>query len=310
MKNSKYLKALGISIIASAFMACGGSSSKENNTPPTNTPTPTPTTEVPTSSPQSNEEVDQNVTSSSQSNEELIANAGVDQNVTFGNQAILSAVSSSDEGNTLSYEWSLDGVKLSSEKSFVMEVFPKEGAYKFDLKVTNSKGESKSDSMTVLTYSDTVVTLKTNQGDISLKMKSDIAPKAVENFVTHSKNGYYDSLTFHRVMKDFMIQGGDPDGTGRGGESIWGEAFEDEFDSSVRFDKPYLLAMANAGPNTNGSQFFITVKETEWLNDKHTIFGEVVEGKDIVHKVERSGNSKSKIKKATVIFEIPKESLN
>jgi len=291
MKNSKYLKLLALSIIASAFIACGGSSSSTPKDDSTLT-TDTPIAEVSTSTPQSNTK--------------LLANAGVDQNVTFGNQAILSAVLSSNNKNTLSYEWSLDGKKLSEEKSFVMDTFPKEGSYKFDLKVSNDKGESTTDSIVILTFSDTVVALKTNQGEISLKMKSDIAPKAVENFVTHSKNGYYDGLTFHRVIKDFMIQGGDPKGTGTGGESIWGEAFEDEFDSSVRFDKPYLLAMANSGKNTNGSQFFITVKKTEWLNDAHTIFGEVVDGKDIVHKIETSGNSKSKIEKATVIFEIPK----
>ena len=239
------------------------------------------------------------------SSSSITANAGVDQNITFGKQAILTAVSL-DDNVSLSYEWSLDGTKLSEEKSFVMDVFPKEGSYKFDLKVSNDKGESSTDSLIILTFSDTVVALKTNQGDILLKMKSSIAPKAVENFVTHSKNAYYDGLTFHRVIKDFMIQGGDPDGDGTGGKSIWGTAFEDEFDSSVRFDKPYLLAMANSGRNTNGSQFFITVKKTEWLNDVHTILGEVVEGTEIVDKIEISGNSKSKIEKAKVIFEIPK----
>jgi peptidylprolyl isomerase len=286
MKNSKSLKPLVLSIIASAFIACGGGSSN-----PTSNNDTVPNSDTP---------------ATSQSNQKPIANAGIDQNITFGNQAILSAKLSSDDGEIIAYEWSRNGIKLSEEKSFVMEVFPKEGSYQFDLKVTDDKGESSTDSLMILTFSDTVVGLKTNKGDISIKMKSAIAPKAVENFVTHSKNGYYDGLTFHRVIKDFMIQGGDPTGTGRGGESIWGTAFEDEFDSSVRFDKPYLLAMANSGANTNGSQFFITVKKTEWLNDLHTIFGEVIEGKDIVHKIELSGNANSKIEKATVIFEIPK----
>lgn len=133
---------------------------------------------------------------------------------------------------------------------------------------------------------DTIVVLETNVGKIELKMFPDIAPKAVENFVTHVKNGYYDGLIFHRVIKDFMIQGGDPTGTGRGGESIWGEDFEDEFAPNVVFDRPMLLAMANHGPKTNGSQFFITTVQTPWLNGYHTIFGEVIAGQETVRKIE------------------------
>ncbi|MBR4597523.1 MAG: peptidylprolyl isomerase [Opitutales bacterium] len=133
----------------------------------------------------------------------------------------------------------------------------------------------------------TFATLKTRHGDIKIKLFSDKAPKTCENFATHIKNGYYDGLIFHRVIRDFMIQGGDPTGTGRGGESIWGKAFADEFSPDLSFDRKGLLAMANAGPNTNGSQFFITTVETPWLTNHHTIFGEVVEGYDAVEKIER-----------------------
>ncbi|MCK9604534.1 MAG: peptidylprolyl isomerase [Candidatus Omnitrophica bacterium] len=114
----------------------------------------------------------------------------------------------------------------------------------------------------------------------------EVAPKACENFTKLVEKGYYDGLIFHRVIKDFMIQGGDPTGTGMGGNSIWGQPFSDEVSPNVGFDKVGLLAMANAGPNTNGSQFFITTAKTPWLNMRHTIFGEVVSGYDVVQKIE------------------------
>lgn len=130
------------------------------------------------------------------------------------------------------------------------------------------------------------VVLETTQGVIEIKLMHDVAPKACENFMKLAEKGYYDGLIFHRVIKNFMIQGGDPTGTGMGGESIWGAAFEDEVSPDVKFDRPGLLAMANAGPGTNGSQFFITTVPTPWLNMKHTIFGEVVSGMDVVKKIE------------------------
>ena len=133
---------------------------------------------------------------------------------------------------------------------------------------------------------DTIVVLDTNIGKIELKMYPKVAPLAVQNFTTHVKNGYYNGLKFHRIIKGFMIQGGDPRGNGTGGESIWKKPFKDEFAKNVVFDKPFLLAMANSGPKTNGSQFFITLAPTGWLNGKHTIFGEVVKGKDVVRKME------------------------
>jgi len=131
-----------------------------------------------------------------------------------------------------------------------------------------------------------IVVFETNAGKIELKLYPKVAPLAVENFTTHVKNGYYNGLVFHRVIKGFMIQGGDPTGTGSGGESIWKKDFKDEFAPDVVFDKPFLLAMANRGPTTNGSQFFITLAPTGWLNGKHTIFGEVINGKEVVQKIE------------------------
>ena len=132
------------------------------------------------------------------------------------------------------------------------------------------------------------VVLETNQGDVTIELYPKEAPLAVANFVGHIENGYYDGLTFHRVIEDFMIQGGDPQGTGTGGESIWGKPFPDEFTDSLRFDETGLLAMANSGPRTNGSQFFITTGKPNWLNDKHTIFGKVVSGYENVEKIEQA----------------------
>jgi peptidylprolyl isomerase domain and WD repeat-containing protein 1 len=135
------------------------------------------------------------------------------------------------------------------------------------------------------TESGTSAILHTTLGDIHLRLYPSAAPRAVENFVTHARHGYYNNTIFHRVIRKFMIQGGDPQGDGTGGESIWGGEFEDEF-SSLKHDKPYTLSMANAGPNTNASQFFITTEKTPWLDGKHTIFGRAVAGLDVVHKIE------------------------
>ena len=121
------------------------------------------------------------------------------------------------------------------------------------------------------------VVIKTNKGDINIKLFPDVAPITVINMITLAKNKYYDGIKFHRVIPNFMIQGGDPTGTGAGGP---GYNFKDEFKAEVVFNKPGILAMANAGPGTNGSQFFITHVETPWLNHKHTIFGEVVSPED------------------------------
>ncbi|KFX87490.1 hypothetical protein V490_08218 [Pseudogymnoascus sp. VKM F-3557] len=139
----------------------------------------------------------------------------------------------------------------------------------------------------------TSAVVHTTYGDIHIRLFPDAAPKAVENFVTHAKRGYYNNTIFHRVIRRFMIQCGDPLGDGTGGESIWGKEFEDEF-STLRHDKPYTVSMANAGPNTNGSQFFITTEKTPWLDNKHTIFGRAIQGLDVVHKIENTKVHKEK----------------
>lgn len=162
---------------------------------------------------------------------------------------------------------------------------------------------------------DTIATIKTNMGEIKIRLFPKYAPKAVENFVTHAKEGYYNGLIFHRVIENFMIQGGDPNGTGTGGESIWGEPFEDEFTPELH-NLRGALSMANAGPSTNGSQFFIVqAKEvsedmleqlrmaneqyfptecieayekmggTPWLDYHHTVFGQVFEGMETVDAI-------------------------
>jgi peptidyl-prolyl cis-trans isomerase A (cyclophilin A) len=145
----------------------------------------------------------------------------------------------------------------------------------------------------------TTATLMTTQGTVTVRLFPDHAPKTVRNFVelaeggrewidprtrARSKDKLYDGTIFHRVIAGFMIQGGDPLGTGTGGP---GYKFADEIHPDLRFDKPYLLAMANSGPGTNGSQFFITTVPTPWLNGKHTIFGEVISGADVVENISR-----------------------
>ena len=162
---------------------------------------------------------------------------------------------------------------------------------------------------------DTLAVMHTNMGEIKIKLFPEKAPKTVENFVTHSKNGYYNGLKFHRVINDFMIQGGDPRGNGTGGESIWGGSFPDEFDPELH-NLRGALSMANSGPNTNGSQFFIVQARevpanmleqmrdledngfpaditaayealggTPWLDFRHTVFGQVTEGMDVVDAI-------------------------
>ena len=160
---------------------------------------------------------------------------------------------------------------------------------------------------------DLYAVFKTSRGTITVKLFEKEAPKTVENFVglatgkrdwidprtgQKSKANLYDGTLFHRVIPQFMIQGGDPLGTGTGGP---GYKFEDEFGSSKKFDKPGLLAMANAGPNTNGSQFFITEVPTPHLNGRHTIFGEVVKGGDLVPAIARAGNSQTKLEKVEIV---------
>lgn len=159
---------------------------------------------------------------------------------------------------------------------------------------------------------DIVAVIKTSLGDLSVRLFPDDAPRTVENFVTHARNGYYDNLKFHRIISDFMIQGGDPKGNGTGGQSIWGTPFKDEFSPRL-YNLRGALSMANSGANTNGSQFFIVQKKsvnsreiqylktlkyldniveayennggTMWLDNKHSVFGQVFEGFDILDKL-------------------------
>ncbi len=143
---------------------------------------------------------------------------------------------------------------------------------KFDQKALPEEGEE-------------IVVMKTNNGTIKIRLFPKEAPKTVENFKGLIAKKYYDGIIFHRVIKDFMIQGGDPTGTGMGGESLWGGKFKDEFEGRGKNIKG-ALSMANAGPNTNGSQFFIVQAEsTPWLDGKHTVFGQVFEGLDIVDEI-------------------------
>eukprot|EP00624_Nannochloropsis_granulata_P005930 evm.model.NODE_42115_length_10595_cov_24.965267.4 len=123
-------------------------------------------------------------------------------------------------------------------------------------------------------------------GDIHLKLFKEECPRTIENFVGLARKGYYDNVLFHRVIKGFMVQTGDPQGDGTGGESIWGGEFEDEFHRNLRHDRPFTVSMANAGPGTNGSQFFITTVPTPWLDGKHTVFGRVVQGMDVVSQLQ------------------------
>ena len=147
------------------------------------------------------------------------------------------------------------------------------------------------------------VTLSTNFWDIILELYTEYAPKAVENFMWLAKSGYYDGVIFHRVIRDFMIQWGDPTGTGRGGQSIWKRAFEDEFTYDLTH-KRWVISMANAGRNTNGSQFFIvTAEDASFLDRKHTIFGRVVAGMEVVDEIERLPTDAHDKPKMDVIIE-------
>lgn len=149
------------------------------------------------------------------------------------------------------------------------------------------------------------VKIETTMGDIVVELFQTEAPKTVENFLTLTKKGFYDGIIFHRVIPNFMIQTGDPTGTGMGGP---GYQFADEFSPKLRHDKPGILSMANSGPNTNGSQFFITQVPTPWLDGRHSVFGQVVEGMDVVNQiasVSRDGRDKPlkaiAMKKVTVL---------
>ena len=159
----------------------------------------------------------------------------------------------------------------------------------------SNKNKTERDSMAEQKQTDDslmVAVIQTNMGTIEIELFNDKTPKTVDNFSGLAEKGYYDSVIFHRVIDNFMIQGGDPTGTGRGGESIWGGKFEDEFHPELKHDSTGILSMANAGPNTNGSQFFITLAPTAWLDGKHTVFGRVINGMDVVKAIGKVETSK------------------
>jgi peptidylprolyl isomerase len=135
-------------------------------------------------------------------------------------------------------------------------------------------------------FANHIVVLETNKGQIEVEIFDNRAPLAAKNFETLANKGFYNGLIFHRVIPNFMIQGGDPTGTGTGGESIYKEPFKDETYNGLDFQEPGMLAMANSGPNSNLSQFFITTVPTTWLNNKHTIFGKVIKGMEVVKEIE------------------------
>ena len=193
----------------------------------------------------------------------------------------------------------------------------------------STTSEKTVDQLAMPKKEETIATISVkNYGDIKVRFFEEQAPKAVENFVTHAKEGYYDGVTFHRVINDFMIQGGDPEGTGMGGESIWGTAFEDEFSEDLLPIRG-ALCMANAGANTNGSQFFIvqakTVEDgmfssnisyteeqikkfkenggTPWLKGQHTVFGQVYEGMDVVDEIAQTSVDESSAPKKPVVID-------
>mmetsp|Transcript_12056 Transcript_12056/g.25679 ORF Transcript_12056/g.25679 Transcript_12056/m.25679 type:complete len:754 (+) Transcript_12056:308-2569(+) len=147
------------------------------------------------------------------------------------------------------------------------------------------RGDNDADATAQLTTASKAI-LRTTHGDISIKLFPKDTPRTIQNFIGHAQSGYYDNVIFHRIIPGFMIQTGDPLGDGTGGESIWGGEFEDEIRRELRHDRPFTVSMANAGPNTNGSQFFITTVPTPWLDNKHTVFGRVMGGMEVVMAIE------------------------
>ncbi|MEY2192824.1 peptidylprolyl isomerase [Neobacillus sp. BF23-41] len=221
------------------------------------------------------------------------------------------------------------GTSTKKEESTPKTTTPKTEQKEGDQQVTN---EGFPQLSTEVSDDEKLVELETSMGTIKIKLFPEYAPKAVENFVKHSEEGYYDGLIFHRVIKDFMIQGGDPNGNGTGGESIYGKPFEDEFSKNL-YNLRGALSMANSGSNTNGSQFFIVqssshdpaMKEqmekagypkeiieaynknggTPWLDHRHTVFGQVIDGMDIVDKIANTPvGAQDKPKKDVIIKEI------
>lgn len=220
------------------------------------------------------------------------------------------------------------GTSTNKEESTPKTTTPKTEQKEGEQQVTNADYPQLS---TEVSDDEKLIEMETSMGNIKIKLFPEYAPKAVENFVKHSEEGYYDGLIFHRVIKDFMIQGGDPSGNGTGGESIYGNPFKDEFSKNL-YNLRGALSMANSGANTNGSQFFIVqsssldpaMKEqmeeagypkeiigaynnggTPWLDNRHTVFGQVVDGMDIVDKIANTPvGAQDKPEKEVIIKEI------
>lgn len=163
----------------------------------------------------------------------------------------------------------------------------KQNQAKENIQTNIEKGDTLDNLMELKNNEKLIATVQTNMGTFEIELFAHEVPRTAKNFAGLAIKGYYDGIIFHRVIKDFMIQGGDPTGTGMGGESIYGAKFEDEFVPSLMHDSPGILSMANAGPNTNGSQFFITVVATPWLNARHTVFGKVIKGMDVVYAISQ-----------------------
>mmetsp|Transcript_19721 Transcript_19721/g.29467 ORF Transcript_19721/g.29467 Transcript_19721/m.29467 type:complete len:649 (+) Transcript_19721:48-1994(+) len=221
------------------------------------------------------------------------------QGIPTGSDEKVSHVQALGTGNVLASGNALDEKRaaLAQEDPCVFAcAFKKERFYWFSRRepeadgrdIFNEKPMKKLTNM-VASQSSTmgnVAVIHTTMGDMTFVLFPKECPKTCENFITHSKDGYYNETIFHRVIKNFMVQGGDPLGDGTGGESIWGGEFEDEFHRNLRHDRPGVLSMANAGPNSNGSQFFVTTVPCPWLNDKHTVFGRLSKGMDVLKAIE------------------------
>ena len=219
----------------------------------------------------------------------------IDVNVAFLVQGIKEALSGKEPA-----------ISRAEQQKIMME-FQQKQRMKRDAEAAKKMGEEnawklklkKPELMTFDSNKDYFWILQTNKGTLRIKLMPDVAPMHVTSTIFLTKKGFYDNLTFHRVIPGFMAQGGCPLGTGRAGP---GYQYDGEFSPDVKHDRPYLLSMANAGPGTDGSQFFLTFKATPWLDGKHTIFGEVVEAKDVMKKLEAAGTGSGKPKEKLIII--------
>ncbi|EGW32606.1 uncharacterized protein SPAPADRAFT_61670 [Spathaspora passalidarum NRRL Y-27907] len=206
-----------------------------------------------------------------------IANYGTNDNVKYNFVALASETQTTPiSSEMITSKNSLVNSKLNKQQLLVATTANKLMVFDSEDKPHGNAGKTKQPK----------VTLHTTFGDIKLELFDKLAPKTAENFITLCKRKYYNNVIFHRVIKSFMIQTGDPKGDGTGGESCWGGHFPDEFNNQLNHKQPFMVSMANAGPNTNGSQFFITTDEASFLDNKHTVFGKVISGIDTVKQIE------------------------